>query len=100
MVLFVHTLDRTIHAASNGGTWQVPPGFELVILPGDSETFPWPNGAPNRYKLDGANQVIPDPKWDAATLAPSKSAILADLQVANTIAEIRQVLVKVIRHLG
>ena len=100
MMLFVHTQNRTIHAASNDGAWQVPIGFELVTLPGDSETFPWPNGAPNRCKLDGANQVIPDPRWDATTLTPSKSEILTELQSANTLTELRAVIAKMIRRLG
>lgn len=65
MKLFVHTANRTIHAASNLGAWQVPEGFEVVAVPGDAETFAWPNGHPTRCKLDAANSIVANPAWIA-----------------------------------
>lgn len=63
MKLLVHTTNRTIHDASNLGAWQAPDGFEIVDVPGDAETFTWPNGHPARCKLDATNVVIANPAW-------------------------------------
>lgn len=65
MRLLVHTVNRTIHDAQNTGTWQVPPGFEVVELEGDADTFPWPNGHPTRAMLDASGQVVANPAWTA-----------------------------------
>lgn len=63
MKLLIHSINRTIHDASNLGAWQVPTDFEVVEVEGDAETFLWPNGGPTRCKVDVDLTIIPDPAW-------------------------------------
>jgi hypothetical protein len=63
MKLLVHRTTRAIHDASNLGAWQVPPAFEVVEVPGDAETFAWPNGHPTRCLLDASGAIVGNPAW-------------------------------------
>ena len=75
MKLLIHSLKRSIHDASNAGAWQVPPGFEIVDVPGDAETFVWPNGHPARCLLDMQNTIVSNPAWTPPPPNPLKAKI-------------------------
>jgi hypothetical protein len=74
MFLLVHSNTRKIHDASDVGTWEVAPAFEIVEVPGSVDGDPdatppvppyaWPNESPTRCMLDtDLVTIIPDPSW-------------------------------------
>ena len=89
MKLLIHTQARTIHEASNLGGWQVPPGFEILDVPGDADTFSWPNGGPTRCVVDSGNSILPNPSWNPS-LTPLMKAL--DTLLALPTPNIQQII--------
>lgn len=89
MRLLIHTVNRTIHDASNWGTWAVSAGFEIVDVPGDAGQdpdegtfkYPWPNGHPTRCRLAADGVTIEAiPGLDSLPIALQKDAERRDFE--------------------
>jgi hypothetical protein len=61
MFLLVNDASEAIHAAQNS-TPQKPPGFSVVVVPGNADTYTWPNGGATRCKYAGG-AIVGDPTY-------------------------------------
>jgi hypothetical protein len=62
--LLIHAETRAIRDASNEGVWPPFEGMAVVEIPGDADTYPWPNGAPSRCRVTASGDAVePDPAW-------------------------------------
>ena len=91
------TLNRVIHDSSNINKWDPAKhlDFTVVLVPGDNNTFDWPNGSVSAAVLTPSNEIIRNPEIaDTPNLGDLRDATI---DAARNLGELKEVLKNIFR---
>ena len=91
------TLNRVIHDASNINKWDPAKHFDftVVVVPGNANTFAWPNDSASAAVLTPSNQIIRNPE---IAVTPNRGDLRdATIDATRNLGELKEVLKTIFR---